>query len=606
MSQAAARRYTPLHVKALLIVATTIVGLLGVIYLPLRAFVLGSFTELERQATSTDVDRAHRAIDDELNQLDTYNASFAIWDDTYAFVTDRNDSYIQKNLYDQFFVDSRLSLVLVVDSSGKLVFGKAFDLASRREVALPPRFMRLAAHDPLIDNIEPTRSITGIVLLPKAPMMIASHPIVTSEGRGPPRGTMLMGRYLDSEEIARLAEQTRLQLAIWQPGADEPAEIRAARAAVPSAAQPLVQPLSEQTVAGSTLLDDLDSAGKPLLRVTTPRNVYAQGQAGVQAFMVSLLVAVLVFGAVVLALFERFILSRIAALSASVQRIGAEGDLSQRVAMRGDDELADLALSINGMLLALEQARLEQQQAQEVREKMLLQDEALRTKREFISIVSHELRTPLTPITGYAELMLLGEGGDLTADQRAFLETIRTNAVRMTSLVDDLLEIGRIETNRLALNLAPTDLRATIAATLALLQPEIKRSQLALAQEIDPALPEIQADERRIGQVLTNLISNAIKYNRARGRIAIRAFQDGAGFVTVQVEDSGIGLAPEQVAQLFTPFYRAETPLRDKVRGSGLGLAIAKSFVELHGGKIWVRSEPGAGSVFTFTLPIRR
>jgi signal transduction histidine kinase len=322
--------------------------------------------------------------------------------------------------------------------------------------------------------------------------------------------------------------------------------------------------------------------------------------------LLSLLVAGLIFGAIMIALLERFVLSRLATLRESVQQIGSQSDLSKRIAVAGDDELAYLAQSINGMLAAIEQAQAERQQAEEVRRQLQLQQEALRAKREMLSVVSHELRTPLTPMLGYLDLMLIGEGGELTTEQRMFLETIRSNTLRMSVLVEDLLEIGRLETQTLALQFGPVDLHALIVETLDLLKPELDRRQISLVQEIAAQLPELEADRKRIGQVLMNLLSNALKYSPSNTRLTIRASSRDSQHIEIQVEDTGIGLSPEQQSQLFTRFYRADTPFRDLETGSGLGLVIAKGFVELHGGSISVHSQVGYGSTFSITLPLRQ
>jgi signal transduction histidine kinase len=176
----------------------------------------------------------------------------------------------------------------------------------------------------------------------------------------------------------------------------------------------------------------------------------------------------------------------------------------------------------------------------------------------------------------------------------------------MSVLVEDLLEIGRVEANSITLHLEPIDLGTIIAETIARLQSELERKSMTLTQEIELQLPLVDADEKRIGQVLMNLFSNALKYSFAGGRITIRAFKRDSQYVEIQVEDTGIGLTPDQQVRLFTRFYRAETPFRDQVSGTGLGLSIAKTFVELHGGSIRVQSEVGAGSIFSFTLPFHQ
>jgi signal transduction histidine kinase len=589
------RPYTSLRRKTLLIVAATLLSLLVIVYIPLRVFLLGSFIQLEQQMLLTDLDRASNAIADDINNLDLLNSGYAIWDDTYAFVNAPSQDYIDKNYYDDFLADNRLSLVLIADKTGKIAFGKAFDLQSRQEIPLPGRFGQLAEGDILLAQSPTTGVITGVLSLPSAPMLISSRPILTSEEQGPVRGTLIFGRTLDAGEVGHLAAITHLAIAVErQDNTLKPQDSTA----------PIILLASENTIAASSPLADLDAVSDLRLRVEVARSIYTQGLVGMRSFLLSLLVAGLIFGAIMIGLLERFVLSRLAALRADVQQIGSQSDLSRRIVATGDDELAYLAESINGMLAALDQAQVERQQAEEVRRQLQLQEEALRAKREMLSVVSHELRTPLTPIIGYLDLMLIGEGGDLTAEQRMFLETIRSNTLRMSVLVEDLLEIGRLETQTLALQFWPVDLRALIAETIDLLKPELDRKRITLVQEIAAQLPAVEADQKRIGQVLMNLLSNALKYSHADGRLTVRAFSSDSQYVEVQVEDTGIGLTPEQQSQLFTRFYRADNGFRDLVSGSGLGLVIAKGFVELHGGSISVRSQAGSGSTFSFTLPL--
>ncbi|HEU5099204.1 MAG TPA: CHASE4 domain-containing protein, partial [Roseiflexaceae bacterium] len=573
------RSYTSLRRKTLLIVCATLLALVAILYIPLRIFLLGSFIELEEQMLLTDLNRASSAIADDIHDLDLLNASYAIWDDSYTFVDTPNQNYIDNNYYDDFFIDNRLNLVLITDNSGRIVFGKGFDLVSGHEDALPQRFQQLVANDILLGHSATTSIVTGVVSLPSSPMLISSRPIVTSLEQGPARGTLIFGRSLDAREIGNLAAITHLKMTV---------ERQASRRNSQDPAAPVVQVLGEQTIATSQRLPDLDAISDLSLRVEVPRSIYAQGLIGINSFLLSLVVAGLILGGIMISLLERFVLSRLIALQANVQQIGAQSDLAKRIEATGDDELASLAESINGMLAALEQAQAERQQAEEVRRQLQLRDEALRAKREMLSVVSHELRTPLTPMLGYVDLMLIGEGGELTNDQRMLLNTIRSNTLRMSVLVEDLLEIGRLETQTLALQFVLIDLHSLISETVDLLRPEIERKHLTLTQEIAAQLPAVEADQKRVGQVLMNLLTNALKYSDAGGRLSIRVFQHDSQYIEVQVEDTGVGLTPEQQSQLFTRFYRADNPFRDRVSGSGLGLAIAKGFVELHGGSISV------------------
>lgn len=226
-----------------------------------------------------------------------------------------------------------------------------------------------------------------------------------------------------------------------------------------------------------------------------------------------------------------------------------------------------------------------------------------RLKDEFVSHVSHELRTPLTSIKGYSDLLLSGEVGNLSDEQREFLEIIKQNADREVALVNDLLDLSRIEAGKVELTRAPLDLCALLEGTSVSFRPQLAAKQQALTTDLPPVLPSILGDINRLAQVFTNLLSNAHKYTPHGGRITIAATV-ADDRVRVTVTDSGIGMSVAEQEQLFTSFFRAKNRTTSEVGGTGLGLAITKSLVELHGGAISVTSAPDTGSCFTVDLPV--
>ena len=227
-----------------------------------------------------------------------------------------------------------------------------------------------------------------------------------------------------------------------------------------------------------------------------------------------------------------------------------------------------------------------------------------RAKRDFISSVSHELRTPLTSIKGYVDLLLLGAAGQLNEGQLSFLSVVKNNANRLMDLINDILEIGRIDANKIQLNFEPVDIDLVFQDVLQSLRAEVDKKQLAMSLHVAPDIPPVTADPRRLTQVVMNLFSNAIKYTYPSGKVAVRATINPGGLLQVDVEDNGVGISLEQQQHLFRRFYRADNPLRDEAGGTGLGLSIAKSLVELHGGEMWVESEIGKGSTFSFIMPV--
>ncbi|MDY7039720.1 MAG: ATP-binding protein, partial [Chloroflexota bacterium] len=231
--------------------------------------------------------------------------------------------------------------------------------------------------------------------------------------------------------------------------------------------------------------------------------------------------------------------------------------------------------------------------------------EIAQAKSEFVSTVAHELRTPMTSIKGYADLILSGAAGTVSETQEQFLRVIRSNVERLAALVNDLLDISRIEAGRAKFEVLPLRVDEVAYDVVASLQAEIASGNLELELDIPPGLPAVQGDRNRIVQVLTNLLGNAYKYTPPGGRITL-SVRHTDGELQVDVSDTGIGIAPDDLDRVFERFYRADHEFVREQAGTGLGLPIAKSIVEMHGGRIWVRSELGKGSTFSFSLPVVR
>jgi len=231
--------------------------------------------------------------------------------------------------------------------------------------------------------------------------------------------------------------------------------------------------------------------------------------------------------------------------------------------------------------------------------------EADRAKSEFVSTVSHELRTPMTSIKGYADLLLMGAVGELEEQQQHFLGIIRSNADRLTALVNDLLDMSRIESGRVELELRAVHIHELINHVVSTLRGRAQERGLTLEVDVTDDLPAAWADDARVMQILTNLVGNAVYYTPSGGRVAVSArVRSDIDMLEVSVADTGIGISKENQAKIFERFFRADDPVVQSVSGTGLGLPITASLVEMHGGDIWVESELGKGSTFSFTLPL--
>jgi signal transduction histidine kinase/DNA-binding response OmpR family regulator len=224
-----------------------------------------------------------------------------------------------------------------------------------------------------------------------------------------------------------------------------------------------------------------------------------------------------------------------------------------------------------------------------------------RMKNEFVSIVSHELRTPMTSIKGYVDMLAMGAAGAVTEKQHRYLDIIKTSADRLSEMVDELLDLSRIEAGKVQMNYQSVSLPRVLHEVVAMLQKNFDDRNIQLHLDIPDDLADVLADPGRLNQIVTNLLSNALKYT-FEGHVEVRV-RVADGQVQVDVSDTGIGMSKEDQAKLFTRFFRASTARAREISGSGLGLSIARSLIEMQGGRIWVESAVGQGSTFSFTIP---
>jgi signal transduction histidine kinase len=249
--------------------------------------------------------------------------------------------------------------------------------------------------------------------------------------------------------------------------------------------------------------------------------------------------------------------------------------------------------------LAIQNARL----FREIEDKSRQIEAANRHKSEFLANMSHELRTPLNAIIGFSEVLGERMFGELNEKQAEYTDDILTSGRHLLSLINEILDLSKVEAGRMELEVAAFDLPLAIDNARTFVRERATKHGITLDVAVDERLGEFTGDERKIKQILLNLLSNAVKFTPEGGRIGIDARQtDGA--VEISVSDTGIGIAPEDQPRIFEEFRQVGTDYAHKTEGTGLGLTLAKKFVELHGGRIWVDSEVGKGSRFTFTLPI--
>jgi signal transduction histidine kinase len=251
-------------------------------------------------------------------------------------------------------------------------------------------------------------------------------------------------------------------------------------------------------------------------------------------------------------------------------------------------------------VIAIENVRL----FKEIQEKSAQLEVANKHKSEFLANMSHELRTPLNAIIGFSEVLSEKMFGELNEKQADYLKDIHESGKHLLSLINDILDLSKIEAGRMELDLASFHLPTAISNAMTLVRERAQRHGIKLGLDVDARLGDFNADERKVKQILLNLLSNAVKFTPEGGRVDVSAKMD-TDKVAIAVRDTGVGIAPEDQAALFEEFKQVGKDSTRKAEGTGLGLALTKRFVELHGGEIRVDSAPGKGSTFTVTLPVR-
>ena len=297
-------------------------------------------------------------------------------------------------------------------------------------------------------------------------------------------------------------------------------------------------------------------------------------------------------GAIVLALLLGFVLSW--SVIGPIQNIDtrlaaiASGDFSGHVEVENRDELGALGANVNRM-------------NDELRRLYTELEAASRHKSEFLANMSHELRTPLNAIIGFSQVLRDEMVGSVNEKQAEYLDDIISSGSHLLSLINDVLDLSKVEAGQVELEVHPFSLREALERGVVMVRERATEDGVRVAFAADPEVDVVDGDERRIKQVIFNLLSNAVKFTPAGGEVDVSATRLN-GEVRVSVADTGPGIAPEDRDRIFEEFQQSETGVGQR-EGTGLGLALSKRFVELHGGRIWLESEVGHGSTFTFALP---
>lgn len=398
-----------LRKKTVLIIGIVLTCMVTVLSIGYQNMLMGSIAQIEDQRIKKNLDLALNALSGILSDLDVKLADWAAWNDAYALMKDKNWEYMRSNLMDSYFINQDVNLIAFIDPSGGIVFIECFDLATKAETPAPQSLKRyFSPGGPVLRHGNNKESVKGIINMPEGPMLIAARPILTGQGKGPSRGTLVMGRYLDDSMVARLSKTTGLSLAGYGwDDAEMPPDFKTARGLLTSRKYFLSQSADDEAKAtGWTLVRDLDGRPAFILRMEMQRELFLAGRANMPRLVLMFAMLGLIPSFVAFLFIERVVLSRLDRLSKDVRRIGANADASARLPVTGNDELSGLASTINEMLTGQEQY---QRKIQESEELFKTLSESSQTGIYIVQEGRFQFCNPQFPIlTGYSLEELVG------------------------------------------------------------------------------------------------------------------------------------------------------------------------------------------------------
>ncbi|MEZ4671942.1 MAG: ATP-binding protein [Anaerolineae bacterium] len=625
--------------RTILVICLTLVAAVVVLYISSQLVLLKSYEQVEVQETGQHIQQALNTFNADIIAFKTLAQNWARWDSMRDFIRrpqTRSSQEFANEYINNTFITADLDVAVFLNTKGEITSFKAVDSRTRKEIEPPAALLdELELGNPLLDHPDINHEVTGIMSLPQGYLEVVSLPVSNTRGVGRVNGYLVWGRYITDSVVMRVANilDTHVELHPYSTTLLEGIKTTAV-----AANSYFVQPIDETHVNGYSVINDVFGNPALIMQVELPRLTYIQGKSIINYFLVSLVIVVLVFAGILLWLLERSVLSRLAALSASVSYIRRSHDLTAPITVTGDDELGNLAFGLKDMLASLgqSQTRLEESNRElekrvtertidlsqantrlqeEIKERKQAQSdlarardqaiEALNLKTQILASISHDSRVPLTTINLNTERLQLGHFGPVTPEQRNVLGSVLTSARELLSFINQLLEDARIGSGKVQLAHVPLDPRQVLDDVMTMLQPVAENKGVELTSEVASELPDsILGDPARLKQIITNLTDNALKYTD-KGAVKVRMSCPDTGHWSLQVQDSGPGIPEDLQQRIFEAFWQIKsTATHETNRGVGLGLSIVRQLVTLMDGEINVESSPNCGSTFTIVLPI--
>ncbi len=570
-----------IRTKTTIFVVATLGVLIGLVAVISFTSSLSRIEAIENDRAFGEVELVERQLENSLADLGGTNSDWAWWDATHQFALGEDPDYLDTNVYREAFTPIGVDLLVFLDTEGSVLQDVWY--TDEGDLEVPEEVIDHARAGGLFSDFSADTQAApgGLVQADGSVFLVTSRAILASDFAGEPAGVLLMGRVVDEAFVSELVALTGLDVQLT-PCATGRCNARAD--------EPTLTKTADHVTA-ATVVDAANGVPALHLEVVGDRTIYSESIVGIR----SVLLVVLTVGAITVLLtiagLRRLVVRPLEQLGATMAEIGRTNDPSLRASGDRRDEIGNLAADLNIML-----ARLERSQNELLAAKAEIEG-ASAAKSKFLSRVSHEVRTPLNGVLAYAQLLQLD---DLDADSADSVNQIVVAARHITRLVDEFLDIARIEAGAIPLSIEVVDPSEIAAEVIALTQPVAAEhgTRVFLASAGARAA---YADPLRLRQVLLNLVSNAIKYGGTSHPVEVSTAVRGHQTFII-VKDHGPGIQPDQMHRLFVPFDRLDADQGTK-SGTGIGLSVTKQLVELMKGSIEVVSKPGTGTAFIVSLP---
>ena len=508
---------TSIRKMTIVLISLGIFCLLTIICLSSWIILMRGINKLEDKAIRTNMTRLQEALSEKKSNLESKLSDWSSWDDTYAFIENRNENYIKSNVMDKTLANLKINFMVFLNSHNAVVYSMGLDLIRNTALPLPQELSNLCTTGALFAS-HLNRILSGILMLREGPLLIVSKPILTSEDKGPARGTLLFGKYLDSQEIDELSRLLHITLHVQKFDTPAlPAVSQKSKNTFLEGKNPVLISLTANTISGCGILTDV--FGKPalLVNLTMDREIYQSGKISFMYFIFVLILVGFIFGAAVF--------------------FPLENEIHRH------KQAEQLLISAKKH-----------------------SDEASKLKSDFLANMSHEIRNPMNSIIGYADLMVYTK---LDYEQKNYVDGIRKSSHSLLLLINDILDISKIEAGEIRLENIDFDIVYLLKNVTIMNSVKIKEKNIQMLCDIEESMPKnFKGDPTRIRQILINLISNAVKFTE-KGEILIsvklmKEKREASGTrrtITFSVKDTGIGIPKDKQKLLFKAFEQGDSSI---------------------------------------------